>query len=83
ITVDYDPDQLRQAPNLKNKTEAELDELFSSAGAAHSSAAYTASIGLMLGAGHAGLSRFTAKNSGFFTGDLKETRDYQAKRKRT
>lgn len=83
ITVDYDPDQLRQAPNLKNKTDAELDELFSSAGAAHSSAAYTASIGLLLGAGHAGLNRFTAKNSGFFTGDLKETRDYQGKRKRT
>ncbi|GAA1548109.1 MULTISPECIES: hypothetical protein [Brevibacterium] len=83
ITVDYDPDQLRQAPNLKHRTDAQLDELFSSAGAAHSSAAYTASIGLMLGAGHAGLNRFTAKNSGFFTGDLKETRDYQGKRKRT
>ena len=83
ITVDYDPEQLRQAPNLQGKTDAELDELFSSAGAAHSSAAYSASIGLMLAGGHAGLNRFTAKNSGFFTGDLKETRDYQGKRKRT
>ena len=83
ITVDYDPEQLRQAPSLKGKTDAQLDEMFSSAGAAHSSAAYTASIGLMLGAGHAGLNRFTAKNAGFFTGDLKETRDYQGKRTRT
>ncbi|WP_193095882.1 hypothetical protein [Brevibacterium sp. FME17] len=83
ITVDYDPEQLRQAPNLQGKTDAELDELFSSAGAAHSSAAYAASIGLMLAGGHAGLNRFTAKNSEFFTGDLKETRDYQGKRKRT
>ncbi|AZL07258.1 hypothetical protein [Brevibacterium aurantiacum] len=83
ITVDYDPEQLRQAPNLKGKTDAELDELFSSAGAAHSSAAYSASIGLMLAGGHAGLNRFTAKNSGFFSGDLKETRDYQGKRRRT
>ena len=83
ITVDYDPEQLRAAPNLANKTDAELDELFSSAGAAHSSAAYTASIGLMLRAGHSGLDRFTAKNAGFFSGDIKETRDYQGKRKRT
>ncbi|HCG55997.1 MULTISPECIES: hypothetical protein [Brevibacterium] len=83
ITVDYDPEQLRRAPNLKGRTDAELDELFASAGAAHSSAAYSASIGLMLAAGHAGLNRFTAKNSGFFTGDLKETRDYQGKRTRT
>ncbi|GAA1860620.1 hypothetical protein [Brevibacterium marinum] len=82
VTVDYEPEQLRRAPNLQDKTDAELDELFSSAGAAHSSAAYAASIGLMLGAGHAGLNRFTAKNSQFFTGDLKETRDYQGKRKR-
>jgi hypothetical protein len=29
------------------------------------------------------LNRFTAKNSGFFTGDLKQTRDYQGKRRRT
>ena len=83
ITVDYDPDQLRSAPNLKGKTDAELDELFSSAGAAHSSAAYAASLGLMVGAGHAGLSRFTQKNAGFFSGDIRETRDYQGKRKRT
>nr|WP_213018708.1 hypothetical protein [Brevibacterium sp. RIT 803] len=81
ITVDYDPEQLRQAPNLKDKTDAELDDLFSSAGAAHSSAAYSASIGLMLAGGHAGLNRFTAKNSGFFTGDIKQTRDYQGKRR--
>lgn len=81
ITVDYDPEQLRTAPNLADRSAAELDDLFSSAGAAHSSAAYTASIGLMVGAGHAGLRRFTQQNSGFFTGELKETRDYQGKRR--
>ncbi|UVI35911.1 hypothetical protein [Brevibacterium spongiae] len=83
ITVDYDPDELRKAPGLANKTDAELDEMFASAGAAHSSSAYAASIGLLLRAGHPGLERFTAKNSGFFTGDLAKTRDYQGKRKRT
>ena len=83
ITVDYDPDELRKAPGLANKTDAELDEMFASAGAAHSSTAYAASIALLLRAGHPSLNRFTAKNSGFFTGDLKQTRDYQGKRRRT
>lgn len=81
VTVDYDPDQLRDAPNLADKTDAELDEMFSSAGAAHSSSAYAASIGLLLRAGHPAFNRFTANNSGFFSGDIKETRDYQGRRK--
>lgn len=83
VTVDYDPEELRKAPSLADKTDAELDEMFSSAGAAHSSAAYAASIGLLLRAGHPTFNRFTAQNSGFFTGDIRETRDYQGKRKRT
>ncbi|GAA1622986.1 MULTISPECIES: hypothetical protein [Brevibacterium] len=82
ITVDYDPDELRKAPNLADKSDAELDEMFSSAGAAHSSAAYSASLALMVGAGHPALRRFTTRNAGFFSGDITETRDYQGKRKR-
>jgi pimeloyl-ACP methyl ester carboxylesterase len=83
VTVDYDPEELRKTPELANKTDAELDEMFASAGAAHSSTAYAASIGLLLRAGTPALTRFTAENSGFFTGDLKKTRDYQGKRKHT
>lgn len=83
ITVDYDPDELRKTPGLADKSDAELDEMFASAGAAHSSTAYAASIGLLLRAGHPNLNRFTSDNSGFFTGDLKKTRDYQGKRKHT
>ncbi|WP_209370259.1 hypothetical protein [Brevibacterium renqingii] len=83
VTVDYDPEELRRAPSLTDKTDAELDDMFASAGAAHSSAAYAASIALLLRAGHPALSRFTANNSGFFTGDLKKTRDYQGRRKHT
>lgn len=82
ITVDYDPDELRKVPELADKTDAELDEMFASAGAAHSSVAYTASIGLLLKGGNPAIDRFTSKNSGFFTGDLAKTRDYQGKRKR-
>ena len=82
ITVDYDPDELRKVPELANKSDAELDEMFASAGAAHSSVAYAASIGQLLRAGNPGFDRFTSKNSGFFTGDLAKTRDYQGKRKR-
>lgn len=82
ITVDYDPQALRSAPNLVDMTDAEFDAKFASAGAAHSSAAYTASIALMARAGHPDLRRFTDKHSGFFSGDLKDTKDYQGKRKR-
>ena len=83
VTVDYDPEQLRRAPSLSDKSEAELDDMFASAGAAHSSAAYAASIGLLLRAGNPAFNRFTANHSGFFTGDLKDTRDYQGRRKHT
>lgn len=82
VTVDYDPDELRKVPELADKTDAELDEMFASAGAAHSSVAYAASIGLLLRGGNSGFDRFTSKNSGFFSGDLAKTRDYQGKRKR-
>ncbi|WP_166821051.1 hypothetical protein [Brevibacterium limosum] len=82
VTVGYDPEELRKAPELADKTDAELDAMFASAGAAHSSVAYAASIGLLLRAGNSGFDRFTSKNSGFFTGDLTKTRDYQGKRKR-
>lgn len=83
ITVDYDPDELRKAPALRDKSDAEIADLFDSAGAAHSSTAYAASIALLLRSGNGSLDRFTAKNSGFFTGDLKKTRDYQGRRKHT
>jgi hypothetical protein len=83
ITVDYDPDELRKAPALRDKSDAEIADMFDSAGAAHSSTAYAASIALLLRSGNGSLDRFTAKNSGFFTGDLKKTRDYQGRRKHT
>ena len=83
ITVDYDPDELRKAPNLAGKSDAELDAMFSSAGDAHSSAAYSASLGLMVAAGNPGLRRFTDRNARFFSGEITQTRDYQGKRKRT
>ncbi len=82
VTVDYDPQALRRAPNLAGMSDAELDAKFASAGAAHSSAAYTASIALMVRAGHPDLRRFTARNSGFFSGELKDTKDYQGRRRR-
>ncbi len=82
VTVGYDPEELRKAPELADKTDGELDAMFASAGAAHSSVAYAASIGLLLRAGNSGFDRFTSKNSGFFNGDLTKTRDYQGKRKR-
>lgn len=78
ITVDYDPDELRKAPNLAGKSDAELDAMFSSAGDAHSSAAYSASLGLMVAAGNPGLRRFTDRNARFFSGEITQTRDYQA-----
>lgn len=83
VTVDFDPDELRKAPSLKDKTDAELDAMFASAGSAHSSPAYTASIGLLVRAGHPDVQRFTKNNSRFFNGAITETRDYQGKRKRT
>ncbi|RBP67112.1 hypothetical protein DFO66_102165 [Brevibacterium sanguinis] len=83
VTVDYDPDELRRAPHLSEKSAAELDAMFASAGAAHSSAAYTASIGLMVRAGHPDLRRFTSANAGFFSGTISDTKDYQGRRKRS
>ena len=83
ITVDYDPDALRQAPNLADRSDKELDDMFDSAGAAHSSAAYSASIGLMVAAGHPALRGFTARNAQFFSGRITETRDYQGRRRRS
>jgi hypothetical protein len=83
ITVDYDPDELRKAPALKDKSDAEIADMLGSAGDAHSSTAYAASIALLLRSGHPSLNRFTSNNSGFFNGDLKKTRDYQGKRKHT